>query len=99
MEFLKEPARTQSKIKADDMINGDDVLCAIDRLFATKPRLAALLSAGLMVVLGAVLNVEEVFAAGVVLALLVCVSFVRKVLRAPRAPSANLRSGAGRIKD
>jgi hypothetical protein len=62
------------------------MLDAIDRLFGTKPRLATLLAAGLTVALGVVLNVEEVFAAGIVLALLVCfscLSFVRKAFRTP----------------
>jgi hypothetical protein len=58
------------------------MLDAIDRLFAAKPRLATLLVAGLMVILGVVLSVEEMSAAGIVLALLVCASFARKALRA-----------------
>jgi hypothetical protein len=58
------------------------MLEAIDRLFAAKSRLATLLVAGLMVVLGMTLNIEEMCAAGIVLALLVCASFARKALRA-----------------
>jgi hypothetical protein len=73
----------KGRARARNKIEGDDVLDAIDRLFSTKPRLATLLAAGLTVALGIVLNVEEVFAAGLLLALLVCVSFVRKAFRAP----------------
>ena len=73
----------KGRARARNKIEGDDVLDAIDRLFSTKPRLATLLAAGLTVALGIVLNVEEVFAAGVLLAFLVCVSLVRKAFRSP----------------
>jgi hypothetical protein len=75
VEFCWEGVR-HSKIKGTDMLD------AIDRLFAAKPRLAMLLVAGLMVALGLVMNVEEACAAGVVLALLVCASLAREALRA-----------------
>jgi hypothetical protein len=75
VEFPQEGAR-HNKIKVNDMLD------AIDRRFVAKPRLATLLAAGLMVVLGMALDVEEMCAAGIVLALLVCASFVRKALRA-----------------